>query len=155
MSAAHVVRLEPLALREFVRVHQVCFEASAHRDLGPNGVVAVGYDVVLLARCPRGPADPGSGDVIEVFEHLVQLAEAALPRDVWGAVHIEPFEPAFHLRPEMDWTPEVRLVLEVVRHEHGYFDPIDSEERTCVRRIESALEAWGVQPGVWRAPRKK
>ena len=139
-------------LRTFVRDRQVCWETNVHRDVGSNGVAAVGYDVILMARCRERACDPGGGCAQTIYDSLTQLAEAALPKDHGDDVRIGSFEPAFHLRRQADWQPEVQVIVEI-RHDHGYFAAIDDDERTLVRRVEHALASWGVEHDTWPARR--
>lgn len=129
-------------------------ETQVHRDAGPDGVAAVGYDVRLDAQCVGpGPWDPGGERAIEMREHLEQLAEAVIPAQCHEDVQLAPFEPTLQLRPQADWQPEVRLTIEI-RHDHDYFASIDDEERACVRRLERALERWGAHAEAWPATPK-
>jgi hypothetical protein len=149
LEAAPLLTAE--AMRAFVRDHRVCWETAVHRDRGPDGVAAVGYDVTLMAQCREQACDPGGTCVMEVYEHLAQLVDAVRPSDGPDDVRLAPFEPALHLRAGAAWQPEVQLVIEV-RHDHDYFAAIDDDERSAVGRIERALGAWGVQHEVWQAP---
>lgn len=135
-------------LRRFVRDHEVCWETIVHRDVGPRGVTSVGYDIVLMARCRERACDPGGSCALSLFAGLTQVAEAVIPVDHADDIRARAFEPAFHLRPQGDWQPEMQLVIEV-RHDHDYFDAIDDDERRCVRRLERALVEWGVQHEAW------
>ena len=135
-------------LRGFVRDHEVCWETIVHRDVGPRGVASVGYDVVLLARCRERPCDPGGSGALALFAGLAQLAGAVIPDRHADDIRIAAFEPAFRLRAQGDWQPEMQLVIEI-RHDHDYFDAIDDDERTCVRGLERALAEWGVQHEAW------
>jgi hypothetical protein len=148
-ACARPETLNETELRAWVRNRRVCWETIAHREVSPRGVVAIGYDVSLFARCLGAGAWDGGGDAaLETLERLRQLATDVMPADCDEDVALGPFEPILQVRPQSDWEPEVRLVLEI-RHHGGYFDAIDDEERTCVRRLERALERWGVRPGAW------
>jgi hypothetical protein len=141
-------------LREWVRVHRVCRETATHRDRDAGGVHPVGYDVILVARCVGdGPWDPAGARAVEIFERLNQLAVASMPAPCRESIEVAPFEAAFHMRARSGWAPEVRLVIEI-RHGHDYFSAIDDRERTCVGRVERALDARGVQAGSWVEPLK-
>ena len=148
---------EPLTdteLRDWIREHRVCWETLTHRDVGPHGVRPVGYDVLLAARCVGpGPWDPGGERALEMLQRLKQLALAAIPSTPDDRMGMGPFEAAFQVRAQADWVPEVRVVVEI-RHDHDYFDAIDDDERSCVRRLERALESWGVQANRWTDARK-
>jgi hypothetical protein len=151
------VAAEPILdvdLRDWIPRHRVCWQTIVHRDIGPDGLMSVGFDVVLSARCVGpGAWDPGSDRALLIFEHLRQLASAVIPPDCPDDVRVGPFEPTFQVRPQSDWEPEIRLVIEI-RHDHEYFAAIDDDERTCVRRLERALERWGAQRDAWPSTRK-
>jgi hypothetical protein len=154
LAVPAVERLGEAELRAWIRDHRVCWETIAHREIGPHGLLPIGYDVVLCARSLGPGAWDGGGEVaLETWERLEQLATAVTPGDCEEEVALGPFEPRLQMRPQEDWQPEVRLVLEI-RHDHEYFAAIDDEERLCVRRIERALERWGAQPGAWPATLK-
>jgi hypothetical protein len=152
---APVERLTDSELREWIVLRRVCWETIVHREVEPEGgVTPIGYDVMLYAQClGPGPRDPGGDEAVEALERLKQLADAVIPCDSEEDVAIGPFEPAFQLRAQADWEPEVRLVIEI-RHDHEYFAAIDDDERACVKRVERALERWGAEPNAWPVTRK-
>jgi hypothetical protein len=141
-------------LREFIVDHEVCWETTVHRDRGRPGVLAVGYDVALMARCRERACDPCGPYVLALREALVDLAKAVIPDDPADDIRIAAFEPALQMRAEADWYPEVRIVVEI-RHDHDYFAPIDDDERRGVKEIERALERWGAQHRVWKRTAQK
>jgi hypothetical protein len=140
-------------LTAWIEEHRVCWETITHREVGPHGLVTVGYDVVLLARCMGpGPWDPGGARAAALYEGLQQLAARVTPADAEDEVAVAPYEPMFQVRAQSNWQPEVRLTLEIrhdLHHDRDYFGAIDDDERTCVRRVEQALGAWGARAGEW------
>ena len=140
-------------LREWVRHHRVCWETAVHRDRARQGVMPVGYDVVLSALCLGvGAWDPGGDEAGLTLARLQQLAVAVIPTDCEDDVGLGPFEPTLQLRAQAGWEPEVRLVIEI-RHAHEYFTTIDDDERSALHRVERALEQWGACSGSWTARR--
>jgi hypothetical protein len=138
-------------LRAWIRRHRVCWETLAHRERSRGGFPSVGFDVYLTATCiGAGPWDPGGERCQALFMRLQELAQRAVPAVCAEAIRFEGFEPAFHLRPEARFAPEVHLVIEVRHRRHGYFEPIDAAEQQCVRSLEAELARWGVQRGRWR-----
>ena len=141
-------------LREWIRLHKVCWETITHREAAASGILSVGYDVALSARLLGGSLwDPGDTRATEALEGLRRIAEAVIHEDDAEDVSIAPMDGVLQLRAQSDWQPEVRLVIEVC-HDHGYFAAIDDEERGCVRRLERALEGLGVRRDAWRAARE-
>jgi hypothetical protein len=153
MPAAALERPTPEEQRDFIREHEVCWETIVHRDVGPRGIAPIGYDVVLRARCRQRGCDPAGTRALELYEALTTLARAVIPAEHRDDIHVAAFEPAFHLRRQVDWQPEVQVVIEI-RHDHDYFDAVDDDERSCVRQLEGALRSWGVQHEIWLRPQK-
>ena len=137
-------------LREWVRANEVCWEIAPHYEVHEHVRLPVGFDLTLFARRPAAcTSDPGCAACAEAHEVLREIALAVLPRDVH--CEIEPFDAAFHLRPENRWEPELDLVVEVL-HE-GTFETADAGERDRAKAVTDALVQLGAQPRVWRRAR--
>ncbi len=138
------------ALRDWIRANEVCWEIAPHYEVHQRTRLPVGFDLTLFAkRPPACTSDPGCAACAEAHEALRAIALAVLPPDVHYA--IEPFDAAFHLRPENRWEPELDLVVEVL-HE-GTFETTDAGERDGTRAMTDALAQLGAQPRVWRKAR--
>jgi hypothetical protein len=133
---------EERALRAWVREHEVCGEVSPHFEVHEGRKLHVGYRLTLWARgCPRCGMDPGCECVPALHEGLERIAAQVLPAE--AQARIEPFEVAFHLRPETSWAPEVELDAEVLRGET--FEPPDEVERRYPARMRARLKSLGIE----------
>lgn len=133
-------------LRDWIGEHLVCWETVVHRDAHHGRTQVVGYDVVLMARCTgTGPFDPADERSATMFARLSQLAEALRLPSLEERLSIEGFEPAFHLKREHGWAPEVHLVLEIRHRNEDYFSPPDGGEIESLRQVEDRLASWGVR----------
>jgi hypothetical protein len=156
MSRIHSERapnVRPIRVREdlaaWIAEHRVCWEVWPHRERTPDGVRAIGFDLLLIARC-SGPGawDPGGARAQAIDAGLRDLAVALLPPDGSLAVTLGAFEAKLYLRSAGGWEPEVQLEVRV-RHRDRYLAAADGVQRDCVRRIETALAALGARPGAW------
>jgi hypothetical protein len=138
-------------LKEWVHRHRVTWESLPHREAVHGEIPYVGYDLVLSAACiGPGPWDPAGLECVEMFRRLQELAAHVVPAAGGEAVQTDAFEPMLHLRPATGFAPEIQLVITVRHDDHDYFDGVDAREMECLRRLESALQPWGVQHGTWR-----
>jgi hypothetical protein len=157
MSASIDAIHEPLSdteLRDWVTQHHACWETTVHREWTPAGVRPVGYDVLVSATCVgHGPWDPAGERARAMLARMRQLIEQITPNEGRADVHVEPLEPVFQLRPQTDWRPEVRIVVEV-RHGSDLSEGLDDDERAGVGRLERGLERWGAARGAWPTTRK-
>ena len=142
-------REEPAGLvREWIRVHQVCWELMPYHEMHEHAKIQVGFELTLFARHVEPLSnDPGCPECSRIYERLHEIALRALPKDVHaGCVEVSPFDAAFHLRPETGWLPEVTLTLQLV-HKHGTLAGAD-EQRWAVE-IQQQLRSLGIQPKAW------
>jgi hypothetical protein len=145
IDATHARLSEP-ELREWIREHRASFETVVHREAHEGAACVIGYDLVLTAVCTGAPPlDPADERARAVFACLSQIAAAVLPEDRDEHIGIEAFEPAFHLSRNHDWSPEIRLVVEIRHHARDYFSPTDDAERAELREIEARLASWGIR----------
>jgi hypothetical protein len=86
--------------------------------------------------------DPGCDCVPSLYQGLEQIAARVLPAE--ARVVVEPFDAAFHLRPETQWAPEVELVAAVL-HRAGTFEPPDEAERRYPAQIRARLKSLGIE----------
>ncbi len=137
-------------LREWIREHKVTWELGPWKEMVAHGPVAVGLELRLLARhAPDAHPMPGCQECVQIYQALRVVALGALSREHRPTGYeIEPFEAAFHLRPESGWAPEVQLAIHII-HKEGYLRPLDGCERRCAAEIEHNLAQLGVQPGRW------
>jgi hypothetical protein len=132
------------ARRQWVLDRRVWAEVVAsegvqgHRDdWGSSGLC-----VRLYARCPESHLDPTGRACQEVHEILGRLLVAAVPEGL--RCRLRPAEPALHLRPEAELTPEVALVAEIDA-EGDSLSRIAPEERRAARELMAKLAQLGVQ----------
>lgn len=142
--AATLLRANP---KRWARENRACWELTAHYEQRHHTRIQTGFDLTLFARRPAACAgDPGCAACGEVREGLLELALQALPPQ--SRYEVEPFDAAFHLRPENNWRPELRLVVQVLHHD-GTFEPPDGEERGQTRTVEGTLARLGLHRRVW------
>jgi hypothetical protein len=133
-------------LSQWIRAHNICYEVSPHFEVYQHAKRQAAYDLTLYAPRPEGTlADPASPANAETWEQLREIALRVLPQD--AHYDIDPFDAAYHLRPETRYEPEVDLNVEVWPPEG--FAPVDEELRQQGRVIEEALLKLGAQPKVW------
>jgi hypothetical protein len=133
-------------LRELVKEHQVVYEVRRFR---------VGFDVDLYGthsvRNGRPRAQPGCPQCEEVWEHLHELAVAALPpADRESGYEIRWFRPALIYDPKRQPRADVELTLEI-RHRGDGHAEIDACEKRCRDEIVAALRSLGAREGTWTA----
>ena len=137
------------ALREWVRSHHVTWERQPHFELAGGRKVQVGYDVTLFALHPQPLHDcPGCNECLRIHQSLRDVATTAL-RDLRpnGGLAIGPSAPAFAMRAESDWAPEVELDVEV--YQQGPVTESDADEAACIQAMEDELRRLGVRPNRW------
>jgi len=135
-------------LRAWAREHEVCGEIGPQFEVHEGRKLHVGYRLTLMARaCPHCGMDPGCDCVPPLYQGLEQIARGVVPPE--ARVLVEPFDAAFHLRPETRWAPEVELVAAVL-HREGTFDPPDELERLYPAQIRARLKSLGIE----RRPRR-
>lgn len=141
------------ALAEWVRAHNVCFEVSPHFEVYHHTKRQSACDLTLYALHPdHSVADPGGPENAEIWEHLRDIALRVLPKDTH--YDIDPFDAAYHLRPETLFAPEVEFTLEIWPDEGG-FAAVDDQVRQQVHRMEDALLGLGAQRKVWHEGRPR
>lgn len=148
--------MEPEAtLKNWVRQHRVTWELGPWQELAEHRPMTVGFELRLFGRHePHVHASPGCRQCVPLYERLRAIAVAALPKEHRPTRYqIEPFDAAFRLRPESEWTPEVQLTVHIV-HREGYLRPLDECEKRCAEEIQLALRGLGVQPRTWSDSRK-
>jgi len=138
------------ALSEWVREHRVTWEIGALQELVDHHPAAVGFELRLFGRHrTHAQVNPGCPECLALHQRLRAIAAAAFPREERPTRYeVEPFDSAFHLRPESDWAAEVQLTVRIV-HADGYLRPLDECEKRCADEIQSALRRMGVQPRTW------
>jgi hypothetical protein len=134
---------ENAALHDWAREHHVTWETSPRRE-APRSA-PVGVELTLLGRHPGGHFPSGCEGCVLVWERLRSIVLHALA-EARLAFEIDPFEPSVHLRPEGAWAPEVQLTAVI----HGPVPPRGLPEKAQIAKLESALEAIGVQRKSWR-----
>ena len=134
--------------QEWIRANEVCWEITPHYEIHEHTQRQAGFDLRLFARRPAAcTSDPGCPACAQAHEQLRQIAFSVLPE---GARYsLEPFDAAFHLRPENRWEPELDVVAEVLPR----LETADSGERDRMRAVGEALSRLGAQAPVWREPR--
>jgi hypothetical protein len=134
-------------LEAWVRRHQVCWEVGPYFEVHRDQKMQLGLSLTLLARPPTGGSlDPGREECAGVFEKLEEIVRRTIPPET--RIHVEPYDAAFHLRPQTGWEPEVELTVEVL-HREGTFEPIDESERGGLALIRKRLSELGLQEGTW------
>jgi hypothetical protein len=143
-------------LKEWVRRHRVTWELGAWQELVEHRSVTVGFELRLFAQHdPHAHPTPGCSHCVSLYENLRMIALATLPKEHRPTRYdIEPFEPAYHLRPEGQWQPEVQLTLHIV-HRNGYLCPLDECEKRCAGEIQQGLRDLGAQPRTWSDSARK
>jgi hypothetical protein len=139
-----------MALEDWIRENEVCFEILPHHEFHHGSKLQVGFELTLFAMRPllcQG-GDPGCPACEASYAMLREIALRTLPPDVHHV--IDPFHAAFHLRPETHWKPEVELVVELIDLDKT-FEAVDEDDRRHSRRVAEALEALGAQSKVWSA----
>jgi hypothetical protein len=137
-------------VREWIRANEVCWEITPHYEVHEHAPRQAGFDLRLFARRPAAcTSDPGCPACAETHEQLRQIALAVLPDGVRYA--IEPFDAAFHLRPENRWQPELDLVVEVLAG--GTSQTGDHSDRDHTRAVAEALSRRGARARVWHEAR--
>ncbi len=133
----------------WIRQRRVCYEVSPLREIDHGGAVHVGFELTLFAEA--GHDDPGSPELHATHERLKEIVAAVLPHDVRPTAYaFEPFDAAWHLRPQTNWRPEVQLVVRII-HREGYLRPADACESRCVREIQDGLRRAGIPEKGWLA----
>jgi len=141
-------------LRTWIRDHRVCWELEPLIEWSRHRRLHVGYQLLLFARNAGGLRDdPGGGECEGLHEGLRAIALRVLPKEQGATrTEIEPFDAAFHLRPESTWVPEIQLTIRIL-HREGYLRPADQAEKGLAEEIQKGLAALGAQPRSWSLPR--
>lgn len=137
-------------LRQWVRQHQVTWEAAPRREMVDGGsLTEVGYEVRLYGRVRVDTETPGGTECAATYERLRAIASASLPASGGHTrCEIERFDSSLHMRPDGDWWPEVELRIQLT-HPGAHAHPLDDREKECAERIQAALRRLGAQPGRW------
>lgn len=141
-------------LRQWVRQHQVTWEASPLREMVDGGSLqVVGYEVRLYGLVPSQSESPEAEDCRGTYERLRAIATATLPED-GGHTRCEVvrFDSSLHMRPDSEWRPEIELTIRLT-HRRAYANPPDALEKRAAAAIEDRLRNLGAQPGRWTNPR--
>jgi hypothetical protein len=139
--------MEDSELRSFVESAQVCWEISPHTDMHQEEPVVTGFELSLFARRPAGcTGDPGCPTCDQTWLRLRGLVERILPAG--AQLEIEPFDAAFHLRPERGFAAEIALSA-LVLHGESTFDQVDGAERDRIKQAEDALVQLGCRNRGW------
>lgn len=143
-------------LKEWIRAHKATWELGPWQEIVAGRPSAVGFELRLFGQHgPHSGASPGCEHCVSLYEKLRAIALAAFPNEHRPTQYqIEPFDAAFHLRPDSEWAPEVQLVVHIV-HREGYLRPVDECEKRCAEEIQKNLRGLGVQPKSWSETRRK
>ena len=141
-------------LKEWIRQHKVCSELLPYYEMNAGRKVQVGFELHLYAQhAPGVKANPGCSECQEVYKHLQQVAQLALPQEFRPTRYeVEAFDASFHIRRETNMKSEVQLSMLII-HREDFFNPVDDCERRCSAEIQQKLNELGVQPRVWLARR--
>jgi hypothetical protein len=140
-------------LSRWIRAHNVCFEVSPHFEILHHTKRQSACDLTLYALHPdRSVADPGGPENAKIWERLEEIALRVLPRE--AHYDIDPFDAAYHLRPETRFEPEVDLTVRIWPDQGG-FAPVDEEVRHQVHAMEEALLRLGAQSKLWHQGRRR
>ncbi len=132
-------------LTAWIRDHSVCFEVSPHYEVYRHARRQVALDLTLFAQLPEHTvADAGDAESSETWGRLRDIALRVLPPDAHRDV--EPFDAAYHLRPETLFEPEVEFNVEIWPDAAG---AVDDEVKGQVHAMEEALLRLGAQRKVW------
>lgn len=151
----------PETLRQWVGEHKVCWELSPLVEMEqhpnrPSEMARVGFELQLFGEHAEGTnagASPGCPVCVALYQRLRAIAVSALPKEEHPSRYeLSAFDSSFHLRPEMQWVPEVLLTIRII-HGSDYFKAIDGCEKRCAEEIEQHLRELGAQPKVWRKGR--
>jgi hypothetical protein len=110
----------------------------------------VGYEVTLFAwHTPGREGLPGSDESRLHHDRLKQLLLSVVPPGEQPfCCDVEPFDGAFHLRPETQYASEIELHA-VIRDRDETFARAGEPERHCVKRIEEGLRRLGARRRTW------
>lgn len=132
-------------LPEWVRQHELTWELGPRYAMVSRQKRQIGWDLRLHAEAPSG-VDPGTPRTDVLHERLRQIAAEAIPE---GLSHqVEPFDSAFHLRPENEFEPEVELLAIIFRSDPE--SDVSEEEMAPLREVGRRLSALGAREKVWR-----
>ncbi len=138
-------------LSRWIREHNVCFEVSPHFEIQHHAKRQSACDLTLYASHPDPSlTDPGGPENAAIWEALKQVALRVLPAN--AHYDIDPFDAAYHLRPETRFAPEVDLTVEIWP-EGGGGAPVDEEVKRQVHSMEAALLTLGAQRKLWHEAR--
>jgi hypothetical protein len=137
--------MDDAALGRFIRAHKVTFEIARHIEAHDGRTIPVGFDVTLHAE-PAGKFDPGDPETDVLYEALAEIARRVAPPK--SRLVLEPWDAAYHLRPENDWREEVQLVAELLGP-GGPFEPVDDGDRRLLAAVTEGLKALGARERVW------
>lgn len=142
--------MDTQALTAWAQQHEVTWELSPWHEMAAGRVTSVGLELRLFARHDaEAHPSPGCALCVNLYEQLRQLAMTCLPTEPHATRYdIDPFDSAFHLRPEHHWIPEIQVALHIT-HRDGYLAPLDECEKRCADEIQRALRRLGAQPRVW------
>jgi len=132
-------------LRQFVREHQVSWEAHPIFETVDGQRVPVGYELELhaIGNGTRQTVNPDSPTTIQLFRGLETLAEPILPPELNASrVEILPFDHSVHLDPHEHLRPQVLLKLRIF-HAMDYFQAASSNETQCLHELENSFKALG------------
>jgi len=136
---------QPSVSSDWAPGHRVTWETSPRREA--LHASPAGLEVTLLGRDPGGHFPDGCEGCTLVWKRLHAIALRALAEAGIAAFEIDPFDASVHLRPESAWTPEVQLTA-VLHGEEGRRRGLP--DKAVVAKLESRLEAIGVQRNRWR-----
>src|SRR5262245_22703343 len=141
---------DSVALRGWIHGRRVCWELEPLVEWDGGRRVQVGYQLRLFGRLSGGlRSDPGGEESEAVHGGLRAIALGVLPTDERASrCEIEPFDAAFHLRPESHWAPEIQLTIRIV-HREGYLRPADPDAKALVATIERRLSGLGARRRNW------
>jgi len=135
----------PAHLRDWVRQHEMSWEIGPHLELVHHQKLQIGWELRLHAQVPEG-IDPGTPRTDLVHERLREIVAHVLPEGL--RYDVEPFDSAFHLRPENDFEPEVELLVMIFRSQPT--EDVREEEKAPLQEMGRRLAALGARDKVWR-----
>ena len=142
-------------LRRWVFEHKVCWELSPLVEMeqhqgSPAEMVRVGFELQLYGEHAEGSkASAGCPQCVILYDRLRAIAVSALPREHHASRYeLSTFDSSLHHRPEMDWVPEVRVIIRII-HGSDYFKAIDGCEKMCAEEIQQHFRELGAHPRVW------
>jgi hypothetical protein len=141
------------ALCAWIREHRVTSEFGRLIELVEHQPVSIGFELRLFARhAAQERIMPGCERCRDLYQQLCRVAQAAFPRGGRATRYeIDPFDAAFHLRPEASWLPEVQLTVHIV-HREGYLGAVDDCQKACADEMRKGLGRLGVQERTWSEP---